>query len=139
MNPLVPILYLCGAVQFGILVASAMAPRVLRWNHHLASLPPLLRRMFWVYGCFIVFLILAFGILTFAFALEFAEGGPLARAVALIIALFWGLRLAVQCFVFDARPWLSPGLLRLGYHALTLAFLLLTSVYGYVAVRPLFP
>src|SRR5204863_4398774 len=45
---------------------------------------------------------------------------PLARAVCGFIALFWGTRLFVQFFLFDARPFTTTPILKLGYHGLTI-------------------
>lgn len=122
--------HLAGAVQIGILAASAMVPSKLEWKSTLSVLPEMHRRLFWVYGAFIVLTILGFGVLTLLFAARFAEGTSLARGLAGLIAIFWGTRLAVQFLVFDVRPWLTHLLYRVGYHLLTVAFLFLTVIYG---------
>ena len=88
-----------------------------------------------MYGVFIVLTIVAFGTLTLLHADAMARGEPVARSVAAVIALFWGARLVVQLFVFDARPLLTKPWMRLGYHALTVAFVLLTAVYAWTAFR----
>lgn len=124
-----------GFLHFVILIASALTPRVLDWRSNLATLPPFLRRLFWVYGCFIVLVIISFGVLTLLHADELASGAALPRSVCAMIALFWLARLAVQFFVFDARPFLTTPLLRLGYHGLTLLFIALVLIYGCVALN----
>jgi hypothetical protein len=129
-------LLLAGAIHFGILFASALVPKVLDWKTALAPLPPFLRTLFWVYGLFIVLTIISFGALTLLNADAMARGEPVARSVAGVIAVFWGARLAVQLFVFDARPFLTTAWLRCGYHVLTLAFVFLTTTYAYAALRP---
>lgn len=133
MNCLPPLLILAGIGHFGILAASVQVPFVLNWKEELARVSPFVRHLFWVYGVFIVFIIAAFGALTLANVNALATGTPLGRAVALLIALFWAMRLAVQCFIFDARPYLTSGWRRLGYHTLTAAFLYFTAVYGWAA------
>jgi hypothetical protein len=55
--------------------------------------------------------------------------------VCAIIAIFWLARLAVQVFVFDARPFLTTTFLRLGYHGLTLLFTALVCIYGCAALN----
>ncbi len=120
-----------GLVHFGILIASALTPGVLEWRRHLAPLPPLLRQLFWVYGSFIVLVIVSFGTISLTNTDALASGQPLARSVCAMIAVFWAARLAVQWFVFDATPFLTNALLKLGYHALTAAFLLLVAIYSY--------
>ena len=129
-------LLLAGALHFAILSASALVPKVLDWKTALAPLPPFLRTLFWVYGVFIVLMIISLGALTLMHADAMARGEPVARSVAAVIAVFWGARLAVQLFVFDARPLLTTAWLRCGYHALTLAFVFLTTTYTYAALRP---
>jgi hypothetical protein len=129
------LLLIGGLLHFVILIASALTPRVLDWRRNLASLNSFLRRLFWVYGFFIVLVIVSFGVLTLAHSNELASGAPLARAVCAMIAIFWLARLAVQFFVFDARAILTTTFLRLGYHGLTLLFTALVFIYGSVALN----
>jgi len=124
------LLLIGGVLHFIILIASTLAPRVLDWRANLAALHPFLRRLFWVYGCFIVLVIISFGALTLVNADEFVSGAPLPRSVCAVIAIFWLARLAVQFLVFDARPFLTTTFLRLGYHGLTLLFTALVFIYG---------
>jgi len=130
---LVTLLRLGAAIHFAILIASALTPKALDWKTALAPLPPLLRRMFWVYGAFIVLVIIGFGTLTACFAPAIAAGDPLGRSLAALVALFWAARLGVQWFVFDARPWLTRPLYRIGYQLLTVAFIALVAIYGLAA------
>lgn len=125
------LIQLGGLLHFAILTASALTPRVLDWNRYLAPLPTLFRQLFWVYGSFIVLVIVSFGTISLTNADALASGQPLARAVCAMIAIFWAARLAVQFFVFDATPFLTNALLKLGYHLLTIAFLSLVVIYGY--------
>ncbi len=124
-----------GVLHFGILIASALVPRVLDWKVELGKLAPLSRQLIWVHGTFIVLVIVGFGSLALIAPGELASGSTLARSVCSFIALFWTARLAVQFFVFDAKPFLTSGLLRLGYHGLTAVFLYQTVVFGVAAVR----
>ena len=124
-----------GLLHFVILIASALTPRVLDWRTNLATLSPFLRRLFWVYGCFIVLVIISFGVLTLVHADELASGAALPRSVCAMIAIFWLMRLGVQFFVFDARPFLTPTFLRIGYHGLTLLFAALIFIYSCAALN----
>ena len=119
-----------GLLHFGILLASALVPQVLDWKESLSKLDPLLRQLIWVHGAFIVLVIIAFGVLSLLFATELASGTPLARGVCLFISLFWAIRVFVQFFIFDAKPFLKTPLLKLGYHGLTLVFIYHTVVYA---------
>ena len=127
------LLLIGGLLHFVILIASGLTPRLLDWRTNLAALHPFLRRLFWVYGCFIVLTIISFGTVTLVAAEQLAAAGPLARSVCAMIAIFWLARLAVQFFVFDARPFLTTAFRRLGYHGLTFLFTALVFIYGAVA------
>jgi hypothetical protein len=124
-----------GLLHIVILIASALTPRVLDWRSNLATLHPFLRRLFWVYGSFIVLVIVSFGALTLFHADELASGAPLDRSICVVIAIFWLARLAVQFFVFDAKPFLTTTFLRIGYHGLTLLFAALVFIYGCAALN----
>lgn len=130
-----PLLILGGLLHFVILIASALTPRLLDWRANLAALHPFLRRLFWVYGVFIVLVIISFGTLTLVRADDLASATPLAHSVCAMIAIFWLARLGVQFFVFDARPFLTTTFRRVGYHGLTLLFAALVFIYGCAALN----
>ena len=134
MNDRELLLRVAGLVQLGILMASFLVPRVLDWRESLRPLPKLSRDLIWVHGAFIALIIVGFGLLTLFEAPALAAGTPLARAVCTLIGLFWLARLGVQFFVFDAGPFLTSRLLKLGYYSLTVAFLYLSVVYGWAAL-----
>lgn len=129
------LLIIGGLLHFVILIASGLTPRLLDWRGNLATLHPFLRRLFWVYGAFIVLMIISFGTLTLFKADELASATPLARSVCAMIAIFWLARLGVQFFVFDARPFLTTAFRRVGYHGLTFLFSALVFIYGCVALN----
>jgi hypothetical protein len=130
------LLQLAAVLQLSILVASALTPRVLDWRRNLRGLHPFLRRLFWVYGVFIVMVIVAFATLTFLHAGAMAAGEPVARSLCVFIALFWSVRLFVQFFVFDARPFLTNWFYTIGYHGLGVIFSALVLIYSLAAISP---
>jgi hypothetical protein len=130
------LLLLAASLQLLILIASATTPRALDWKQNLAPLHPFLRRLFWVYGAFIVLIIISFAALTFRHADAMAAGEPVARSLAAFIAIFWGARLFVQFFIFDARPFLTNWFYKTGYHGLTVVFSALLIIYGVAALHP---
>jgi len=83
-------------------------------------------RLSTLYICFAV-------LVSLCFATPLASGSPLARAVCGFIALFWGTRLLIQFFLFDARPFMTSTILKLGYHGLTIVFTYFTIVYAIAA------
>ena len=128
-------LVLAGVCHFGILLASALVPRVLDWRGELARISPLSRHVVWTHGVFIVLTIVAFGLITVVNAATLASGTALARWFCGFVAVFWLSRLFVQVFLFDARPYLTSGFLKLGYHGLTVVFTFMGAVYAWAALR----
>jgi hypothetical protein len=129
------LIFIGGILHFGILLASFAVPFVLDWKGSLKKLDPLFAQVVWTHGVFIVMVIIAFGFLSVLYPEELSAGSPLAKAVCVFISFFWGSRLVVQFFIFDAKPHLKIPILKLGYHGLTLVFLFHTVVYSYVAFR----
>ncbi len=129
------LVFIGGLLHFGILLASSMVPKVLNWKMSLDGLDDLSRQLVWVHGVFIVLVIIGFGLISVLLASELASGTPLARGICLFIAIFWGARLVVQFFVFDAKPYLKTTFLKVGYHGLTVVFIFHTAVYLLAAMR----
>jgi len=126
-------LLFAGALHLGLVWAGATVPGVINLRAHLAELPPLVRRLFWVYFTFIGLTLFGFGLITFCFAQALADGSPLSRALCGFLAVFWTLRLVIAAFVFDVRPYLTTPYYRLGYHATTAVFIYLAATYACVA------
>ena len=134
MNTNETLILIGGGLHFLTLIASAMVPKTLDWRGGLAKLIPFLRTLFWVYGAFIVLTILAFGIISLVNYKAMAAGESLeARSICAFIAVFWGARLVVQLFVFDAGEYLTNRFLKVGYHSLTLTFAFQMFAYAYCA------
>ncbi len=127
-------LFVAGLLHFFVLIASALVPQVLDWRRDLAQLHPLTRKMIWVHGIYIVFVIVGFGVVATWHADALAGGTPLARTVCAAIALFWGSRLLLQYGVLGASSLLEKWWLRLGYHGLTVTFGYFTFVFGWAAL-----
>jgi hypothetical protein len=132
-NTLILLLQVAGLMHLGLIAAGLTMPRAVSLRVHLATLPPFIRRLYWVYYSFIALCLVGFGLLSFRFAPDLAAGGVLPRAVCVFLALFWTLRLIAATFVFDVRPYLTSGLLRLGYHSTNIAFIYLPVVYALAA------
>lgn len=128
------LIFLAGAGQLGILIASALVPFQLKWKTELSVLSRLHRQMYWIYGGYVVLAISAFGLICLFNANELANGSGLARGICGYIAIFWGVRLALQ-WVLDVEAQLSTAWLRLGYHALTILFSSFALLFGFAALR----
>ncbi len=132
-NTLTVLLQIAGVLHLGLLCAGAAMPRAVNLRAHLATLPPFIRRLFWVYYSFIALCLVSFGLITVTLAGTLAAGGNLARAICAFLAVFWTIRLVAATFIFDVRPYLTSNLWRLGYHATNIVFIYLPVVYAIAA------
>ena len=128
-------LQIAGLLHVGLMCAGLMMPRVVEMRSHLATMPPFIRQLFWVYYSFIALCLVGFGTVTITFADTLASGNNFARVVCAFFAAFWTLRLAIATFVFDMRPYLNNTFRRLGYHAINIVFAYLPIVYAWAALR----
>ena len=136
MNLLAVAIIVGGILHFGTLSAGALVPKVLDFRGQLLSVSPLLRQLIWVYAAYIFLTIVGFGLVSVVFAESLAGGSPLARAVCGFIALFWSVRLLIQLFIYDPKPYLNGWPLKIGYHGLTVVFSYHAAVYSMAALLP---
>lgn len=127
------LIYAAGFIQLCILAASALVPFQLNWKEIFKGLPKLHRQLYWIYGGYVVLGIVSNGLICIFNSEALADHSLLSRCVCGYMAAFWGIRLCLQKFL-DVEEFLTNDLLRVGYHALTLAFLLLTGVFVSVAL-----
>ena len=128
-----------GVLHLGTLLGSAQVPKELNFKDELPKLNPLLRHWVLVAGGYIVFSIVVFGVVSLVFHRELVGGSVMARVFCGYVSLFWLIRLVIQLFFFDAKPYLRNLFLTVGYHGLTLVFTWHTAVYGWVAIRGFLP
>lgn len=133
MLSLETLILISGVIHLGTLLGSAQVPRELRFKDDLPKLNPLLRHWVLVAGGYIVFNIVAFGVISVVFREELAARSVMARVFCGYVSLFWAIRLVIQLFLFDAKPYLRNTLLKIGYHALTVVFVWQTAIYGWGA------
>jgi len=134
MSMLETLIFISGILHLGTLLGSAQVPKELNFKEELPKVAPLMRHWILVAGAYVVLNLIAFGVISLTLSKELASGSPLARAFCGYVAIFWGCRLVVQFFVFDAKPYLRNWFLTLGYHGLTLVFTWHTLVYGCAAL-----
>jgi alginate O-acetyltransferase complex protein AlgI len=137
MPALSTLLLIGGVLHLGITSAGIVMTLVLDWRKKLAPLAALTRHIIWTHAAFVLLTILGFASISLLAAPSLASGTPLARAVCAFIALFWAIRLMIQFFLFDARPFLTRPILAVGYHGLTVVFIYFVAVYGLAAVSPI--
>lgn len=128
---LLPWLWAAGVLQLLIAAANFFAAHLLRYRENLARASPMVREVFLVQNLYLVLVLLANAGACFFFAAELAGGSLLGRALSGFLALFWGLRVPIQLFVYDAdvkRRFPVFNLLFL------LAFVCLTGVFTAAAL-----
>ena len=136
MNDYLPrLIQIAGGLQLSVLVASALVPVQLDWRARLASLPRLVRQLFWIYGGYVVLAIVALGTICLVNSAELASGSLLARSICAYMALFWGIRLSLQA-VLDVKPFLTAWWLKAGYQLLTLLFATFSVLFTWAALHP---
>jgi hypothetical protein len=133
-HSLTHLIFLAGLGQLTILIASALVPFLLNWRAELRDLSRLHRQMYWVYGGYVVLSIIAFAILSILNPGELASGSGLARGFCAYVAVFWGIRLALQA-VFEVKQYLNTWWIKAAYSALTLMFAAFTIVYSWAALH----
>lgn len=120
-----------GLLQLVIAGANVALPGVLHYRENLARVSPIVREVFIVHAGYIVLVVVAFGVISLAFASELAGGSPLGRFLSGFLALFWFLRLPVQ-LAYDPA-------LRRKYRMLDVAFLaalvFLSGTYSLAALE----
>jgi alginate O-acetyltransferase complex protein AlgI len=135
--------YLSWALQaavvghLSILIASVQVPSRLHWREELAKLGRFNRKIFAVYGAYIVLCVLSFAVLTWRLHDAFLAGETSARWLAGFIAVLWTVRVLVDVFWFDYRDWPRGNAMVLGHALLTTLFACLAVVYWCAAFATL--
>jgi hypothetical protein len=127
------LIFIAGVGQLGVLIASALVPFRLNWRDELRGLSTLHRQMYWVYAGYVVLSIVAFAMLSLFNSRELASGSGLARGFCAYVAVFWGVRVALQG-IFDVKTHLTAWWLKTGYFVLTLMFAGFTILYAWAAL-----
>ncbi len=127
------LIMISGVIHLGTLIGSAQCHA----NCGLKKTPPKLNPLAAALGTgrcgYIVFNIVAFGVISLVFHKELAAQSVMARVFCGYVSLFWAIRLVIQLFFFNAKPYLRNAFLKIGYHGLTLVFVWQTVVYAWAA------
>ena len=103
MRPLIPWLWVAGAMQLVILAANFVLPKKLRCRENLEHVSPMIREVFVVHWLYIVFVVGIFTSLCFWFAPELAGASRLGRFLSSAMAIFWLFRVPIQLFFYDSE------------------------------------
>jgi hypothetical protein len=125
---------LAGAFHFVTLVLACFTPIPPDWERNLATLPVIHRRFAIAQNVSIGATIAVLGLFSLCLAPELVAGTPLARAVCVATALFWGGRLCVLPWL-GVRSTLASTWLKLGYALLLAECAIYAAAYLYLAAR----
>jgi Membrane bound O-acyl transferase family len=120
-------IYLAALGHLLVLLVSVQAPVRLGWKEDIPKLTRFNQKVFWVYGSYILLCIVSFALLTLWLHDDLLAGVKAARALALFIATFWTIRVAVDFVWYDYRDW-PPG------NALVMGHALATSLFSGLAL-----
>jgi hypothetical protein len=128
------LLLLAGIGQLLVAALNLALVRILRWERDVAAMPLLVREVFQVHKAFITITLGLFGIWSLAFPDRFLDGSdPFARAVAVGIALFWGIRAVMQWSYYSSAHWRGKARETAAHLTLTFVYFGWASLYGYLA------
>jgi hypothetical protein len=123
-------LWVVGAGNFLVLVASFQVPFRLHWKQDLQSLTPFNRKLLWVQSGFTVLTIITFGTLTFVLHKELLRGDRAALCLAAFIGAFWMMRVLIDAFYFSHADWPAGKGFVVGHILLTSLFVGLAGTYS---------
>jgi hypothetical protein len=126
-------MWIAGGIQTAIVLANAALPAKLSVRSGMASAPRFLRQVFVVHWIYVVLTVLLFSFLCFFFARDLAGGGRLGRFLCGAMGVFWGLRLPLQLFYYDADLRRQNRGLDLAY---VLALVALIAIFGAATLAP---
>lgn len=119
----------CGIGHFALGLGSLCIPKVLNWKTNLVVLHPLLKQMFWTYAGYILAINLSFGILSLFGSAELLNRSFLAKAITLLIGVYWLSRIIIQFFYFDRSRAPKGVVFLIGEILLVGLFVLFTATY----------
>jgi len=108
-------------------------PAKLNVRAGMASVPRFLRQVFVVHWIYIVLTVSLFSLLCLLFARDLAGGSRLGRFLCSAMGVFWGLRLPLQLFYYDAELRRQNRVLDLAY---VLALVALVAIFAAAALAP---
>ena len=99
-------LRIVAVAQIALAVLSFFLPRILKWETDIARMSLLVREVFVIHSWFISLTLLTWGVLTWRFAAEMAHAPTeLSRWLCGAMALFWGVRCALQWLHYSPAHW----------------------------------
>jgi len=128
------LLLVAGALQLLIAAANIPLARMLNFHREHSRLTPIVRQIHQVHHVYLGLLLVVFAAISMAFPRDLAAGDGLGCVVSVVLAVFWGARLAIQRLYYDRR-FLRQH--RGGDIAFSVLFAVLFTVYAAAAAGAL--
>jgi hypothetical protein len=128
-NTLSTLIFFSGIGHILLSIGSLFIPTALKWKQHLASLPQLIRQMFWTYAGYILMINFCFGVVSLIATDELLNGSVLAKSITVFISAYWFARILIQFFYFDRSLAPKGSIYTIAEIGLILLFVLFTIVY----------
>lgn len=123
-----------GLGQLVLALGSLALPRMLGLKAEANRLRPLVRELFWTHAGYILVTNACLGLLSALGPELLLTPTPLGRIVCGYIAVYWGIRLAIQFTYFDRKAAPQGAFYRWAEVGLVSLFIYLTAVYGWLAL-----
>jgi hypothetical protein len=104
-------------------------PKYFSWKKELAALSLMNRQMMYVHTFFIALFVLLNGLLCFFYAEELIYTA-LGKVICLGLAIFWGIRLLFQFFVYAPKLWMGKPFETTMHILFSLLWIYLTVVFA---------
>ncbi len=130
MTPLLLNLRFAGALLIALALAHAPIAKHFHWREESARLSPFNRQVLLVHAFFIALTVGLMGGLALGWAPLLATPNPLGAPVAGGLAIFWGVRLYCQWFVYDRALWRGKSFETAVHIVFSLCWIYLTGLFG---------
>ncbi len=120
-----------GVVFIGVALMHSIFPRRFEWKRELASLSLINQELMKVHTFFVALTVFLIGVVCVVDAADLAQT-RLGQHVCLGFAVFWGVRLYAQHFVYSASLWRGRVLETFAHVAFTALWLWATTVFAWV-------
>lgn len=105
-----------------VLAASFQVPGKLNWKAEFSRLGRFNQKIFWTYGGYIVFCVVAFALIDLFNARGLLDKHPSSIAIAAFVALFWSARIVIDFGYFKHDDWPTGDIFVIGHTCLTALF-----------------
>lgn len=130
-----PYLKIAGWLLIALALFHIVIPGKFKWKEELAPLSLFNRQVMYVHTFFIAFVVFLMGVLCINSSADIITT-PLGQKVALGLAVFWGLRLFFQFFVYSANLWKGKREETIAHVMFSILWVYLSLVFFVIYYQP---